>query len=235
MMNCGRTGAEKRRRWQSAGFVCNIGEGELMRTRQASYEMARKVRLFFVSGCMCFFFIVALFPLSTTGQSEDKKKSEQFSATAFGQSGMFSGKSVPLNIYINEYSSDQEVEELATTLKTKGPDALLRAVQKMKEKGRVASTGRVGWAGPVVRQHPTETGRRIVMFSDRPISFYEARAAPRSKNYEFGMLVLDVNDKGEGEGLLYGACRVKFTKDDQVEVEHFGQAPARLAAVRLWK
>jgi hypothetical protein len=55
------------------------------------------------------------------------------------------------------------------------------------------------------------------------------------KNYEFGMLVLDVNDKGEGEGLLYGACRVKFTKDDQVEVEHFGQAPARLAAVKLWQ
>jgi hypothetical protein len=46
---------------------------------------------------------------------------------------------------------------------------------------------------------------------------------------------LDVNDKGEGDSLLYGACRVKFTKDDQLEVEHFGQAPARLAAVKLWQ
>lgn len=229
-----RRGPGKERRRQSAEFVCNIGKGDLMRTSQTRNEVVGAAKLFFVTGCVCFFFI-ALFPSTATGQSEDKKKSEQFSATAFGQSGMFGGKSVPLNIYINEYSSDQEVEELATTLKTKGSDALLRAVQKMKEKGRVATTGRVGWTGPVVRQHPTEKGRRIVMFSDRPISFYESRTAPRSKNYEFGMLVLDVNDKGEGEGLLYGACRVKFTKDDQVEVEHFGQAPARLAAVKLWK
>lgn len=73
------------------------------------------------------------------------------------------------------------------------------------------------------------------MFSDRPISFYEASTAPRSRTYEFGMLVLDLDDKGEGTGLLYGACKVKFTKDDQLQVEHYGQAPARLAAVKVWK
>jgi hypothetical protein len=178
---------------------------------------------------------IVLFPLTGVGQSEGKKKPEQFSATAFGQNGMFAGKSVSLNIYITDYSSDQEVEDLAATLKTKGSDALLKAVRKMKEKGRVSTTGRIGWRIGVVRQHPTDKGRRIVMFSDRPISFYEAGAAPRSKDYEFGMLVLDVNDKGEGEGLLYGACKVKFTADDQLEVENFGQAPARLAAVKLWK
>ena len=190
--------------------------------------------LLFVTCCMCFLFI-ALFPIVAVGQSDSKQKTEQFMATAFGQSGMFGGKSVPLNIYITDYSSNQEVEDLASTLKTKGSDALLSAIQKMKEKGRVATTASVGWAVPVVRQHPTAKGRRIVMFGDRPIGFYEARNAPRSKGYEFGMLVLDVNDKGEGEGLLYGACKVKFTKDDQLEVEHFGQKPARLAGVKLWK
>lgn len=191
-------------------------------------------RLSVVTCCMCFL-LTALFPIASAAQSEDKKKPEQFSATAFGQGGMFGGKSVSLNIYITDYSSDQEVEDLAATLKTQGPDALLKAVQKMKEKGKVSTPGRVGWSVPVVRQRPTEKGRRIVMFSDRPIGFYEARNAPRSKGYEFGMLVLDVNDKGEGEGLLYGACKVKFNKDDQLEVEHFSQAPARLAAVKLWK
>jgi hypothetical protein len=49
------------------------------------------------------------------------------------------------------------------------------------------------------------------------------------------MLVLDVNDQDEGEGLFYGATKVKFTKDDQLEVEHYGRKPARLAEVKLWK
>jgi hypothetical protein len=178
---------------------------------------------------------VALIPLAATGQSESPKKPEHFSATAFGQQGMFAGKSVGLNIYITDYSSDQEVQDLAVTLQSKGSDALLNAIQKMKAKGNVAVTGYTGWRVPVVRQRPTEKGRRIVIFGDRPVSFYEARNAPRSKSYEFGLLILNVNDKGEGDGLLYGACQVKFNKDNQLEVEHYGMAPARLAAVKLWK
>jgi len=203
-----------------------------MRTSQTHKMVGRVARSSVVTMCCLF---VALLPLAAAGQSESKKKPEQYSATAFGQAGLFAGKSVSLNIYITDYSSNQEVEDLAATLKAKGSDALLKAVRKMKEKGRVSTTGRVGWRIGVVRQHPTDKGRRIVMFSDRPISFYEAGAATRSKDYEFGMLVLDVNDNGEGEGLLYGACKVKFTQDDQLEVENFGQAPARLAAVKLWK
>jgi hypothetical protein len=181
------------------------------------------------------YLFVALIPLAATGQSEGPKKPEHFSATAIGQQGMFAGKSVTLNIYVTDYSSDQEVQDLAATLQSKGSDALLNAVQKMKAKGNVAVTGYTGWRVPVVRQRPTEKGRRIVMFGDRPISFYEAANAPRSKSYEFGLLILNVNDKGEGDGLLYGACKVKFNKDNQLEVEHYGMAPARLAAVRLWK
>ncbi len=205
-----------------------------MSTSQTNKKLEAPSRLLTAACCMCFLFI-ALFSVAAAGQSEGKQKTEQFMATAIGQAGMFGGKSMPLNIYITDYSSNEEVESLASTLKTKGSDALLSAIQKMKEKGRVSTTASVGWAVPVVRQHPTAKGRRIVMFGDRPIGFYEARSAPRSKGYEFGMLVLDVNDKGEGEGLLYGACKVKFTKDDQLEVEHFGQKPARLAAVKLWK
>lgn len=188
-----------------------------------------------VLGCYLCCLVASLLPKAPAGQTNDTQKPEQFLATAVGQAGMFAGKTVPLNIYIADYSSDQEVEELAATLKSKGSDALLATLQKMKEKGKVSTTGRVGWGVPIVRQRFTETGRRIVMFSDRPISFYEASAAPRSKTYEFGLLVLDVNDQGEGAGLFYGACKVKFTKNDRLEVEHFSQAPARLAGVKVWK
>lgn len=189
-----------------------------------------------VAVCSVSISVMAMQLSSAADKSGDEaKKSQQFSAVAFGQAGMFAGKSVTMNIYTKEYSSDQEIEDLASILQTKGPDALLKSIQKMKAKGRVAVTGRTGWNVPVVRERATEKGRRIVMFSDRPISFYEARNAPRSKGYEFGMLILEVNEKGEGEGTLYGACKVKFNKDDQIEVEHYGQAPARLANVRLVK
>jgi hypothetical protein len=188
-----------------------------------------------VLACYLCFLVTSLLPRAPARQTNAVQEPEQFLATAVGQAGMFAGKTVPLNIYITDYTSDQEVEELAATLKAKGSVALLATLQKMKEKGKVSTTGRAGWGVPIVRQRFTETGRRIVMFADRPISFYEAGASPRSNNYQFGMLVLDVNDQGEGVGLFYGACKVKFTKNDRLEVEHFSQAPAQLAGVKVWK
>jgi hypothetical protein len=188
-----------------------------------------------IPAVMLFLVFVVALPLGAQEQSPAKKKPEQFTATAFGQAGMFAGKSVDLNIYVNDYSSDQEVQDLKETLQEKGSDALLSKIVKLDEKGRVAATGYTGWRIPVVRQRPTQKGRRIVLFSDRPIGFYEARNAPRSKSYEFGLLILNVDDKGQGDGLLYGACKIKFNKDNQIELEHYGQQPARLANVRLWK
>ena len=195
-----------------------------------SASVARKALKTALAGCLCLLMLLAL-----SIAAEGQKKPEQFSATGFGQAGMFAGKTVSMNIYITDYSDNQEVEDLAATLRTKGSDPLLKAIQKMKAKARVVPTGYTGWNVAVVRQRPTKNGRRIVMFGDRPIGFYEARNAPRSKGYEFGMLVLDVNEKGEGSGLLYGACKIKFTKDDQVDIEHFSQQPIRLTTVKLWK
>jgi hypothetical protein len=210
-----------------------VRKGESMRDMQSNRQLGRQTLI--VCCTYLFFITIATLPLAAAEQSETSDKPEHFSATAFGQAGSLAGQSVSLNIYINSYSSDEEVQELAATLKNKGSDALLSEIQKAKERGSVAVTGRTGWRVPVVRQHPTETGRKIVMFGDRPISFYEASNSPRSRQYEFGMLVLDVNSKGEGTGLLYGAAKVRFTKDGQVELEHYGQKPARLANVRLWQ
>ena len=43
----------------------------------------------------------------------------------------------------------------------------------------------------------TTKEQKVVTEGDRPVSFYEARNAPRSKSYEFGMLILNVNDRGK--------------------------------------
>jgi hypothetical protein len=182
---------------------------------------------------LCFVLVTAFAP-GAAGQAATIKTPEHFSATASGQSGMFSGKSVLLNIYVNDYTSDEDAQELADRLNNDGSDALLSVIQKMKSRGNVAVTGYTDWRVPVVRQSPTEKGRRIVLFSGRPTGFYEASAAPQSGTYAFGLLVLNLNDKGEGDGQLYGACQVKID-NGKLEVEHYEQPSAHLTAVKLWK
>ena len=166
------------------------------------------------------------------GQSTKSNVPAQYAATAFGQSGSISGKSFGLNVYVQELTSDGEIQELASTLKHKGPDGLVSAMEDIKDKGRVAPTGSVGTGMRVVRIHPTKDGgQHIVLATNRPISFPELYNGTRSRDYKFGIVVLDVDKDGKGTGSFAPLCKIKFNKKDELEIEHYGQKPFRLANV----
>jgi hypothetical protein len=174
------------------------------------------------------------------GLAEDPKVSfdlpQTYSATAFGQSGAASGKSFGLTVSVTGWTSDQEVQEFLTTLKTRGPNGLVSAMEKTKDVGRLAPTGTVG-AGfrfARIRRIP-DAGVRIIMATNRPISFPELYNATRSRDYQFGIVVLNVDDNGKGTGTFAPVCKVKFNKKGELEIEHYGQKPLRLANVRLEK
>ncbi|MGC1477102.1 MAG: hypothetical protein WA804_14745, partial [Terriglobales bacterium] len=156
----------------------------------------------------------------------------QYAATAFGQSGSVAGKSFSLNIYVEGLTSDGEVEELAATLRHQGQDGLISAMEKINDKGRVAPTGSVGTGMRIVRIHPTKDGgQHIVLATNRPISFPELYNGTRSTNYKIGIVVLDVDKDGKGTGSFAPLCKVKFNKKNELEIEHYGQKPFRLANV----
>ena len=179
--------------------------------------------------------LLATFASQGFAQTEAPRQ-QQFAATVYPQAGVFAGRMTELNIYIDGYTPDDEAAQLRELLKTKGPDALLNAIEKLKSKGRVGVVGTTGWSVPVIRQHPTANGgRRLVFFGNRPLSFYEAREQTITTQYPFGLMILNVNAQGEGDGLLYPVCKVKFNKQGELEVENFGIAPAKVVNVRLAK
>ena len=166
-------------------------------------------------------------------EDKPKKKAEVYSATAFGVAGGAAGKSVSLTIYIDDYTSDADAHALAQTLRTGGSGALMKAMDKIKpKKGRIAVVGRTGQEVSIIRSRPAEKGqRRIFLVMDRPISFLELRQGTRSRDYEFGVIELLVDEKGKGSGTALVAAKVKFTKQDTLEIENYGIQPLRLANV----
>jgi len=156
----------------------------------------------------------------------------QYAAVAIGQSGSAAGKSFGLSIYIDVVSSDGEVEELAGTLKHKGQDGLVKALDNLKDKGRVAPTGSVGTGMRVIRIRPTKDGgQHIVLLTNRPITIRELWNGTRSRDYPFGIVILNVDKDGKGTGLFDPLCKMKFNKKNELEVERYGQRPFRLANV----
>ncbi len=197
-----------------------------------------------MSGLRYFAVLVALvcFGMSNAA-AQDAAKTEptpsvpaQYSATAFGQSGGAAGKSFGMNVYIEQLSTDGEIDELLGTLKTKGQDGLVSAMEDLKDKGRVAPTGSVGTGMRVIRIRPGKAGGlHIVLVTNRPISFGELYNGTRSRDYPFGIVVLDVDKDGKGTGTFAPLCKIKFNKKKELEVEHYGQKPFRLVNVKREK
>jgi len=197
---------------------------------------ARRSRLMTGYRCAIGMFVVVCCALTVVwAQSEKapevKELNELYSSTAFaraaGRSGTFG-----LNVYVDAYSTDEEVAQLAQILHDKGSDELLRAVSKLKSKGRLSPTGRVGTDVKVIRVRQTDKGRRIFLITDRPISFVELYNGTRSRDYQFGVVQLDLDGQGNGEGAMLVATKISFDKDNQLELEHYGIDPVRLANVR---
>ena len=160
----------------------------------------------------------------------------RYSAVAFGQSGSTAGKSFGLTIYVEELTSNGDIDELVATLKNKGPDGLVDAMEDIKDKGRVAPTGSVGTGMRVVRIRPNKDGgQHIVLATNRPISFPELYNGTRSRDYKFGLVMLNVDKDGRGTGLFAPLCKIKFNKKNELEIEHYGQKPFRLANVQMQK
>jgi hypothetical protein len=187
--------------------------------------------------------LVAWSILSMTGAATAQTDSatainlpQQYSATAIGQAGTIAGKTFGVNVYLTGLTSDEQRQELLATLKSKGQDGVVSAMEKLPDLGRVSPVGSVGSGFRYVRAHKTpDGGMQVTMATNRPISFGELYNFTRSSQYPIGMVTLNVDKDGNGTGLLYGACKVKFNKKGELEVENFGQKPWRLANVRLQK
>jgi hypothetical protein len=160
----------------------------------------------------------------------------QYSATAFGQSGSVAGKSFGINVYIDQTSTSGEIEELLGVLQSKGQDALVSALEKLKDKGRVAPTGSTGTGMKVITIRPrADGGQHIVLATNRWITFRELINATRSRDYPIGIVILDVDKDGKGTGSFSPLNKVKFNKNKELVIEHYGQKPFRLANVKREK
>ena len=203
---------------------------ELLPRRSCPVKAARRALGILVLLCC----VLTLVWAQSGKAPEEKKLNELYSSTAFARAAGGSA-TFGLSVYIDAYSPDNEIAQLAQTLRDKGNYELLNAVSKLKSKGRLSPTGRVGTDVKVIRVRQTEKGRRIFLVTDRPISFVELYNGTRSRDYEFGVVQLDLDEKGNGEGAMLVAMQIRFDKDNQLELEHYGIDPVRLANVRKEK
>jgi hypothetical protein len=140
-----------------------------------------------------------------------------------------------IEIVINQWSSDAQRGRLLQVLHDRGPEKLLDELRDAPRIGYIRSNSSVGYDLHYAR-HTTlpEGGDRIVIATDRYITFWEAANGTRSLDYPFTFIEVHLDKDGRGEGKLSLATKVTVDKDtDQIVLENYQSQPILLQAVRV--
>jgi len=166
--------------------------------------------------------------------SAQRESKETYTGTIVGIGGRLGGVTRPFTLTIEGHTSNEDAERNISILRSDGQDALLKAIRKQKL-GRFSVDGSVGRDINVVREHRTESGRKITIVFERWLEMFEVRYGTRSENYPFTYIEMYIGDNGKGEGTLIPAARIYFDKKEEntIAIENFGIYPARLSNIQL--
>ena len=141
-----------------------------------------------------------------------------------------------VDITINRWSTDTERDMLLSVFRDKGQDALLSALQKLPVVGGIRTPGSLNYDIHFARQRAeAEGGRMIFLMTDRYIGAWEARNRPRTIDYPFTLIQLQVDRNGRGVGKASIATKITEAVDGTIELENFSNQPVALNEVRRVK
>lgn len=173
----------------------------------------------------------ALLVAGTASAQTPAAPGEDFTAFAVNLDG---GRAGVVDVHIDKWSPDGDREALLKVFMDKDQNAMLRELQKRPRLGFIRLPNTLGHDLHYAVQHPLpEGGRRIVVVTDRPIGFAEARNSSRSMDYPFTMIEIRFNKDGVGEGKMSTGTEIVKSKDGQhIELGMWQNQPTRFTEVK---
>jgi hypothetical protein len=140
----------------------------------------------------------------------------------------------PVNIVVNRWSTAEEQDQVLTTVLEQGGKALLGVLQKLPAVGSVAPIGGIGFNVPyATRSRGIDGIERVVLLTDRPMSFAERWYGGRSTEYPFMLIAMEIKPSGDGAGRIIVAARLSADKFNRtLVVENLDIQPMRLTNLK---
>src|SRR5687768_11743944 len=171
-----------------------------------------------------------------TTPPEQKKSSgfEEFNGVAANISNVGAAGLVPVTIRIERWTGPEEQAKLLGALRESGQDEFLKALTRAKVVGWIATPTSLRYDFFYAQQQPTETGRRIMMITDRPMAISERMSAAPSRDYPFTVVEFHVDKDGRGTGTLAQLVQLRLI-GDYLGIENLATSPIKLNDLRKVK
>jgi hypothetical protein len=152
---------------------------------------------------------------------------EEFSATAIVNNNLGAGAGRVI-MRVERWSTEAQRGQLTRVLMKDGPNELLDQLRDQKSVGTIRTPDSLGYDLRYAHQEPGEDGgRRVVIATDRPIGFWEAVHQPRTIDYPFTVIQMELDKNGEGKGTMSYATKI-IARGNTIELENFASSPVML-------
>ena len=172
---------------------------------------------------------VVVTAFATLALAQTNGQPEEFSAAAIVNNNLGSGAGRVI-IRVERWTAEAERTRLAAALQ-KGPAELLDALRDQRSVGTIRTPDSLGYELRYASQEPAEDGgRRIVVATDRPIGFWEARNQPRTIDYPFTVIQMEMPKSGEGRGTMSLFTKI-MPRGNLIVLENFATSPVMLSQI----
>jgi hypothetical protein len=152
---------------------------------------------------------------------------EEFSATAIVNNNLGAGAGRVI-MRVERWSTEAQRGQLTRVLLKDGANKLLDQLRDQKSVGTIRTPDSLGYDLRYAHQEPGEDGgRRVVIATDRPIGFWEAVHQPRTIDYPFTVIQMELDKNGEGKGTMSYATKI-IARGNTIELENFASSPVML-------
>ena len=158
------------------------------------------------------------------------------------QSGTPGPRTSMIEIRVREWTTDEEREQVLSEIKEASAQstrnrnrAVARALRGASTVGSMNLQASTSWPIRYSRMYEGTDGTvRIVMGTDRPVSFTEAlNQGSAVGDFDVTIVELTLDAEGNGEGVLSLGTEVRWNdKEEKLEVTNFSSQPIKLGNVR---
>ena len=141
--------------------------------------------------------------------------------------------SATVQVRIKRYTPEFDHKMLEDALEHGGYASFVNALRKVPDVGTVVA-GDGQFTIRLARERKTDKGRTIVVVTDKPV-FFVGGARPDAKpraGYETALIQLQVDDAGNGTGMMAPAARVKPGGEAGVRIDNYAEEPLALKVTR---
>lgn len=169
--------------------------------------------------------------------AQDEELPLNFDAVAVNMSNVGPRGQIRLQIRVDRWSTEEERAVLLEALKQQSGRARERDLADTlfgKESvGTIRESTSLAYDLRYSRVFPSETGWIVVLGTDRRIEFAESWRSSRTLDYNVSMIVLNLDEEGNGDGQLMLGAQFSWSEaDQQLVIENFASEPIRLTRVR---